>query len=191
VLKVARVAGDIAVEIAVGPPGFRARLVGAADVLCDPEVAVGVVLDPLVAAAAKGAGNVADNRWVADGGRVGRSFFVLGRQQQPPGPRVPGGAVDGRERVAVRVRGGQDGDPVLCIRVEVDPGQVAVALDPALVPLEEEVGAVVVAGVGSRQAVFEGEVGVLVRLGLVASVAGLAGIGSICGSPAELRTSLS
>jgi hypothetical protein len=52
VLEVARMGGHVAIDEAVGPLRRRARLARAADVLDDPDVAVGVVLDALVAAAA-------------------------------------------------------------------------------------------------------------------------------------------
>jgi hypothetical protein len=53
VLEVARRLRDVPVDEAVRLLRGRARLVGTADVLDDPDVAVRVVLDPLVAAAAK------------------------------------------------------------------------------------------------------------------------------------------
>ena len=62
VQEVARGFGHVAVEVAVRLLRLRPGLVRAADVLGDPDVAVRVVLDPLVAAAAERAGDVGDDR---------------------------------------------------------------------------------------------------------------------------------
>ena len=160
--------GHIAEEEAVRDPRRRAGLAGTADVLDDPDVAVVVVLDALVAPAAERSGNVLNDRWVARRGRVGRCGGALRREQQPLCPRVPGRAVDGRERRARRVRGREQRDAVRGVRVEVDPRDVA--RGPGLVALEEEVRAVPVVRVGAGEALLEDEVGVLVRLGLVGLV---------------------
>ena len=140
-------------------------LVGAAAVLDDPDVPVAVVLDAFVPAAAKGAGDVGDGRRVARGGRVRRVTRALGREQQPLRPRVPGRAVDRRDRRSGRVRRGKHRHPVSRVGVEVDPRDVAGRA--GLVALEQEVGAVVVARVGTRKAAREDQVRVLVRLRLV------------------------
>ena len=93
---------DVAVDEAVRDLRRGRRLVRAADVLDDPDVAVGVVLDALVAAASERAGDVGHVGGVAGRGRVGRRARVLGREQQPLREWIPGRAVDVRDRVAVR-----------------------------------------------------------------------------------------
>src|SRR5262249_2422224 len=136
----------------------------AADVLDDPDVACRVVLDAFVTAASEGPGDVSDGRGGARSGRVGGSVLVLGGEQQPPGPRVPGRAIDGRDRVTAVVLRREQRDPVRGIRVEVDPGDVGRTARAELVALEQEVRAVVVVRVGAGQAVLEDKVGVLVGL---------------------------
>src|SRR6185369_1519899 len=101
-----------AVDVAVGELRPRPRLGGATDVLVDPDVAGGVILDSLVAAATDRAGDVGDDRRVARGRRVGGSARVLGGQQQALRPRIPGRAVDRRQRIAFAVVVGEQGDPV-------------------------------------------------------------------------------
>ena len=123
--QISRVAGHVAEDVAVRLLGLGPGLAGAADVLADPEVAVGVVLNPLIAAAAECAGDVEDLGRVVRSCRVGRSARVLRRQQQALGPRVPGGAVDRRQRVAEGVLGRQQRDPVRRVGVEVDAADVA------------------------------------------------------------------
>jgi hypothetical protein len=59
------------------------------------------------------------------------------------------------------------------VGVEVDAGQVAGRT--GLVALEQEVGAVVVAGIRTGQTLVEDEIGVLVGLGLVRLVGRVAG----------------
>ena len=108
-----------------------------------------------------------DRRRVVRRRRVGRRARVLGREQEPLGPRVPGRTVDRGNGLAIGVEGGQQRHPVLGVRVEVDAGDLAGPAGASLMTLEEEVGAVVVVCVGALQAVLEDQVGVLVRLRLV------------------------
>jgi len=140
------------------------------DVLDDPEVPARVVLDPLVAAPAERARDVLDRGRVARGRRIRRCVRVLGREQQALRERVPGGAVDGRERIAVGVVGRHQRYAMMGVSVEVDPGEVSLLLardrGRELMPLEEEVGAVVVVFVGTRL-VLQHEIRVFVRLRLL------------------------
>ena len=106
-----------------------------------------------------------DGRRIPGRGRVGRLARVLGREQKPLRPGIPGHAVDRGDVVALVVLCREHGHAVPRIGVEVDARDVAGRA--ALVPLEEEVGAVVVVEVGALEPLLEDEVGVLVRLGLV------------------------
>src|SRR5581483_5841043 len=124
-----------------------------------------VVLDAFVAAATERARDVDQGRRIAGRSRVGGRVLVLRGEEQPLGPRVPGRAVDVGERRTGRVGRGEQRHAVRRIRVEVDPREVAGRA--GLVPLEQEVRAVVVGWVGTAEAVPEDEVRVLVRLGLV------------------------
>ncbi len=172
--EVGLVGGDEAVDVAVG--GLAARHRGAADVLDQPDVAVLVVLHALVAAGTERVepdGLAVDRVAVvvegdAEHPAVGR--LGLGSEQQLVGERVPGDAVDRRVGVARVVDVGDQRDPLGRVGlVEVDAGDVAAR--PALVALVEEVPAA------------EGEVDVLVRLGLAGLVGGLreraAGLGVV------------
>jgi hypothetical protein len=94
VAQVARVAWDVAVDEGVGLLRGRAGLAGPADVLDDPDVAVRVVLDPLVAAAPERARDVLDGRGVVGGRGIGRCARVLRREQQATRERIPRRAVD-------------------------------------------------------------------------------------------------
>jgi hypothetical protein len=111
--------------------------------------------------------DVGDGRRVVRRGRVGRCARALRRKEQPPRPRVPGGAVDRRQRLARRVLRREQRHLVRGVGVEVDAGDVARPVRAALVALEEEVLPVVVARVRAAEPVAEHQVGVLVRLGLV------------------------
>jgi hypothetical protein len=75
------------------------------------------------------------------------------------------------------------------VGVEVDPREDA--WRAALVALVEEILPVEVVRVGSREAVLEAEVGVLSGSVFLASFVGDVGVGTICGWPAALSTSLS
>ena len=74
---------------------------------------------------------------------------LLGGEEQALRERIPGRAVDGRQRRAVGVGRRQQRHAVGGIGVEVDAGDVARPF-PRLVALEQEVRAVVVARVGAR-----------------------------------------
>ncbi len=162
--EVAGVHWHEAVDEAVRELGERARNRRATDVLDDPQVTGGVVLDSLVAAATQAGGDVLDLRADVRRGLPDTAVGTqLGGEQQPLRPRVPGGTVDVREGLTRDVRRGEQGHPVGRVRVEVDAGDVAGLTD--FVTLEQEVRPVVVTRVG---AVLTGQpqVGVLVRLGL-------------------------
>jgi len=169
-VQVAGPARDVAVDEAVGDARRRAGLVGAADVLDDPDVPVAVVLDARAAAATERAGDVLDGRRERRRRGVGRRGRALRRQEQALRERIPGRAVDRGDRLAGRVPRRHQRHAMLGVGVEADAGDVAVlgAVDGGrrLVALEEEVRAVVVAGVGPRL-VAQDEIGVLVGLGLL------------------------
>src|SRR5262249_52654809 len=137
---------------------------GAADVLDDPEISVRVVLDPLEAAAAEDAGHVVyDGREVKRGRPDAAVVEVLRREEEPLRKRVPGRAVEDRKVVAVAILGREERYRVR--RARVGGARREVARHSPLVPLEEEVSAVVITRVGAPL-VLQNEVGVLVRLGL-------------------------
>ena len=91
------------------------------------------------------------------------SMPALRGEEQFPGERVPRRAVVVGQRVAVDVVRRHQRDPVRAVGIEVDPAEEAGS--PALVALEDEVRAVVVAG-GRPAFAPQDEVGVLVGLGL-------------------------
>ena len=157
--------GHVPVDEAVRHLRRRGSLERPADVLDDPEVAVRIVLYAFVAAAAESAGDVDHLGRIVRRRRVGGRVRVLGREQQSLGERIPGHAVDRRDRGAARILRGEHRHPMGCIGVEVDPRDVAGR--STLVTLEEVVLPVVVAQVASLQATVEHEIDVLVRLGLV------------------------
>jgi hypothetical protein len=137
-----------------------------ADVLRDPEVAVGVVLDPLVAAASQHAGDVFDQRRVVERRlphAAGRA--LLGREEQAVRERVPRRAVEDGQPVPEVVLRREQRHAVRGVGVEVDARDVALVVGTELVPLEEEPPAVVVVRIGARR-VIDHEIGVLVRLRL-------------------------
>ena len=172
IVEIAGLARHVAIDEAVRHSrGDRSWLYRTPDVLDDPDVPGRVVLDALVAAPAQRAGDILDRGRIARGRRIRRRARVLSGEQQPLRERVPGRAVDGRERRAGVVMSRHQRYAVPGIGVEVDPGEVSLLLARGvgrrvLVPLEEEVGAVVVAIVGALL-VLEHEIGVLVRLRLL------------------------
>ncbi len=92
--EIARLGRYVAVDEAVRHPRRSCALVGAPDVFDDPDVSVGVVLDSLVASTAERTRDVMYLRRIAGGRRVGRRVLVLGREQEPPRPRIPSRTVD-------------------------------------------------------------------------------------------------
>jgi hypothetical protein len=174
VVEIAGTRGHIAVDEAVGDLGYGARLVRAADVLDEPEVAGRVVLHSLVTAAAKRTRDVLDLRRVVGRGGIRRRARALGREDQPPRKGIPGRAVDRLDRLAVSVLVGEQRHAVLCVGIEVDARDVALLLAVdgrcELVALVDEMRPVVVGGVRPFETVLEDEVGVLVGLGLLSLV---------------------
>jgi hypothetical protein len=157
--------GDEAVDEAVGLLGVgvdRARRT--AHVLDDPHVSLRVGLHPLETALADGAEEIVHLGREIEGRLPHPAVCAsLEAEEQTLGERVPGRSIEHWQRLSVPVTGRHQRHPVIRIRIEIDPGDVAGA--PGLVTLEQKMGPVVVLRVISTLTV-EHEVGVLVRLGL-------------------------
>ena len=171
VVQVAGAVGHVPEEEAVRDLGRGALLGGPALILGDDHVALRVERDALVAASAERARDVLDRGRVVRGRGIRRRVRTLRRQDQLAGPRIPARAVDRVDRRAARVVGREERHAVSLVGIEVDARDQALLHAPdgssGLVPLVQEVRAVVVVRVGAVQRVPEREIRVLVRLRLL------------------------